>query len=280
MIITMSRNKTKASRKPTMASLADKYDLYLKSVQSPETEIHFINRVYRHEYGRPARELHEDFCGTFAVCCAWVKGKSGRRAIAVDIDPEPLAWGRQHNLSQLSPAAQQRIQLLQQDACTVRGPKADAVAAQNFSFCIFKQRDQLRRYFLAAYQNLKNRGVLVLDMMGGPEAFEEGLEDVHRYKGFTYVWDQHRFDPITHHATCFIHYRFRDGSEMRRAFRYDWRVWTIPEIRELLIEAGFKRADVYWEGTDSETGEGNDVYRRCEHAASDPAWIAYLVAVK
>ena len=77
-----------------------------------------------------------------------------------------------------------------------------------------------------------------------------------------------------------IHFRFKDGSALSRAFQYDWRLWTLPEIRELLIEAGFERADVYWEGTDKETGEGTDVYRRREHAESDPAWIAYVVGVK
>jgi hypothetical protein len=46
------------------------------------------------------------------------------------------------------------------------------------------------------------------------------------------------------------------------------------------LEAGFRRADVYWEGTDSKTGKGNDVYRRREHAESDPAWVAYVVGVK
>ncbi len=26
---------------------------------------------------------------------------------------------------------------------------------------------------------------------------------------------------------------------LRRAFRYDWRLWTIPELAEMLEEAGF-----------------------------------------
>ena len=263
-----------------MASRADRYDLYLKSVQEPDHEATFINRVYRQEFGRPPKSLREDFCGTFAVCCSWVRGKPQRRAIGVDLDPEPLAWGRKHNLVKLPEASQSRVELLQEDVRAVCGPKVDAVAAQNFSFCIFKQRDELRKYFRAAYRNLRPQGVMVLDQMGGPETLEEEHEDVHRQKGFTYVWEQHSFDPITHDITCFIHFRFRDGSAIRRAFRYDWRLWTIPEMRELLAEAGFRRTDVYWEDTDSETGEGNDVYRRREHAESDSAWIAYIVGIK
>ena len=26
---------------------------------------------------------------------------------------------------------------------------------------------------------------------------------------------------------------------LRRAFRYDWRLWTVPELREMLLAAGF-----------------------------------------
>jgi len=277
----MSRNRSKKKRqKETLASQADKYDLYLQSVQEPDHEARFLNRIYKDAYGRPARILREDFCGTFAVCCSWVRGRPKRKAIGVDIDPEPLEWGKRHNLKKLSEKAQRRLELIQDDVRSVTGPKADVVAAQNFSFCIFKTRDTLRAYFASAMQNLKPEGVLLLDMMGGPETLEEDTEDVHQQKGFKYIWEQNRFDPITHHTTCFIHFRFKDGSELEQAFRYDWRLWTIPELRELLLEAGFRESWVYWEGTDRKTGEGNDVFRRRDHAESDPAWIAYIVGVK
>ena len=282
----MAAGKRGAARKPTrqrsktMAALADKYDLYLKSVQSPEFEVDFFRRAYLREFGRPPKVLREDFCGTAAVCCQWVNRHPERSAVGVDIDPAPLEWGRAHNLAAISPAARKRVRLLQTDARRVVGPKADVVAAQNFSYYYFKTRDDLRRYFRAAYRNLTRRGILVLDALGGSEVMEEGHQEVKRMRGFRYVWDQHRFDPITHHCRFYIHFRFPDGSEKRRAFAYDWRLWTLPEIRELLTEAGFARSDVYWECTDSETGEGNDVYRRRTHAESDPAWVAYVVAVK
>ena len=56
---------------------------------------------------------------------------------------------------------------------------------------------------------------------------------------------------------CHIHFSFPDGSKIKKAFTYDWRLWTLPEIRELLLEAGFQRATVYWEGTNEETEEGD-----------------------
>ncbi len=71
----------------------------------------------------------------------------------------------------------------------------------------------------------------------------------------------------------------KDGSRIRRAFAYDWRLWILPEVRDLLLEAGFTGVEVYWEGTDGETGEGNNIFTRRERAIDDPAWIAYIVAI-
>jgi len=120
---------------------------------------------------------------------------------------------------------------------------------------------------------------MVMDMMGGPECLEEDREDTRDMGRFTYVWEQARFDPITHDALFHIHFRFKDGSEWPRAFTYDWRFWTIPEVREVLAEAGFSRSHVYWEGTD-EDGEGDNNWKKATWAHSEPAWIAYIVAVK
>jgi cyclopropane fatty-acyl-phospholipid synthase-like methyltransferase len=263
-----------------MAALADKYDLYQRSVQSPECDVGFFLRTFKTYYGRPPLVLREDFCGTAAVCCEWVESHKDRRAIGVDLDPEPLSWGKKHNLARLSDEARARVSLLEADVRAVRGPKADVIAAQNFSFYLFLTREGLREYFRAAHRNLAREGIMVLDMLGGPECMEDDLEEVRGFRSFKYVWEQARFDPITHDCRFHIHFRFPDGSEMRRAFTYDWRLWSIPEVRELLAEAGFRLADVYWEGTDSKTGKGNDRYRRRTHAESDPAWVAYLVAVK
>ena len=268
------------NKSKSLKSKADRYDLYLKSVQAPDVEIPFFNRVYRKEYGRSPVVLREDFCGTFAVCCEWVKSRADRLAVGVDIDPEPLQWGRQNNLEAIKPVQQKRIELLQLDVRKVMGRKADVLSAQNFSFWIFKSRKELLKYFHAAYANMAPHGVFVLDMMGGSETIEEGHIDTTSCKGFDYVWEQARFDPITHDCTFYIHFHFKDGSEMNRAFVYHWRFWTIPEVREVLLEAGFKRADVYWEGTDLETEEGNGVYTRRKQAPSEPAWISYIVAVK
>ena len=48
----------------TQAQLADKYELYEKSVQQPDADVALVTRIYRNRYERPPRSLREDFCGT------------------------------------------------------------------------------------------------------------------------------------------------------------------------------------------------------------------------
>jgi hypothetical protein len=178
----------------------------------------------------------------------------------------------------LGPERASRVKLVEGDVLEVGGEPVDVTAAFNFSYFLWKTRDELRRYFERARASLLPEGLFVLDAYGGADAQRPSLER-RKVEGFTYVWDQHSFDPISHHVTNFIHFEFSDGSKLRRAFRYDWRLWTIPELRELLGEAGFRRTEVYWEGTDADTGEGNGVFRKRERAPEDPAWICYLAAL-
>ena len=49
--------------------------------------------------------------------------------------------------------------------------------------------------------------------------------------------------------------------------------------RELLVEAGFKKADAYWEGTDDDD-EGNGEFVKSASEENEDAWIAYVVGVK
>ncbi|MEX0654137.1 MAG: class I SAM-dependent methyltransferase [Phycisphaeraceae bacterium] len=273
------RKKHKRTGNGTLtAATADKYKLYQKAVQEPEHEVAFFDRIYRSMFKRTPKLLREDFCGTFAICCAWAK-KRGRTALGVDLDPEPLEWGRKHNLAKLPEEAQQRVTIYEQDVRKVNGFKAEVLSAQNFSFWIFHTRKELLDYFKAAHRNLAKEGILVMDMMGGPECLEEEHTDERNLNGFTYVWEQARFNPITHSGTWNIHFEFPDDTRMEKAFTYDWRFWSIPEVRELLEEAGFSSSHVYWEGTDKH-GDGDGVWRKTTNANSDPAWIAYIVAAK
>ena len=264
-------------RKGSQAERADKYVLYQRAVQEPEADLEFFEEVFAERYGRKPRDLREDFCAAAYTACTWVARHPENRAWGVDLDPEPLAWGREHNAADLSPDALSRLHLVEGDVREVGDLKVDVVAAQNFSYCIFKTRAELRRYFEAVRAGLRDQGVFVLDIFGGPEAQMEAEEETeYEDEGFAYVWDQQRYDAITNEIRCAIHFRFPDGSVIEEAFLYDWRLWTIPELKELLLEAGFSAAEAYWEGTDDE-GEGNGEFTQTASAENEDAWIAYVV---
>ena len=287
----MARPKSKSPKPRSPRSgkpeRPDKYVLYSKAVQAPDFEVDFFDRVFKKHRGRKPVLLREDFCGTAAVCCEWVQRKgpgkgpdrSPRRAIGVDLDPEPLQWARDNLLPKLKEPQRDRIELRLDDVRQRHHDHADVLAAQNFSFFCFKTRDELRRYFQAAHANLADDGLMVLDMMGGAECFKEDHADRTKKDGFTYIWEEKRFDPITHDCRFAIHFKLPGRKTWKNVFQYDWRFWTMPEVRELLIEAGFAQTIVYWEGTTSE-GEGDGKFRPRQRAAADPAWIAYIVALK
>jgi SAM-dependent methyltransferase len=269
----VARNKRR-----TMADKADIHELYEKSVQNVEHEVEFLQTTFREIRGRTAYLFREDFCGTASTSCQWVRQGGEYQAIGVDIDPSVLEWGRQNRVSRLSAADQARVRLIEGDVMSTDTPPVDVLAAFNFSYFIFDTRDKLRAYFERAYAALKDDGVFFVDLFGGPEAQQE-LKEKTKYKRFTYVWHQAEFHPVSNYIRCHIHFRFKDGSKIKKAFTYEWRLWSAPEIREVLGEAGFGKTTLYWEGED-EDGEGNGEFTPDEEGEADLAWIAYIVAEK
>jgi SAM-dependent methyltransferase len=265
----------KKTKKPETAT-RDRYRLYEIAVQSPEHDIPFIDDVFKKKNGRIPRLLREDFCGTAFLSAQWVKKRPDNRAVAIDHDPAILEWGRAHNARPLGNAAA-RLKLLQTDVRSVHDSKADVATALNYSYFVFKERRHLFDYFRNIRRGLDPAGIFVLDIFGGWET-QMGMKDATPHDGFTYYWEQSEFDPITHRARFNIHFELDGGEKLQNAFSYDWRMWSIPEVTDALSEAGFERIDVYWEGIDPETGEGDGVFRPIKKAKSSPGWNAIIVA--
>lgn len=257
----------------------DKHAFYQQAVQCVEAEIDFVTETFRQLRQRPAVSLREDFCGTAQTTCEWVKRGDDHQGYAVDFDPLVLQWGEQNNVSRLDQEQQQRLHLINDDVLQVDTPQMDMVLAMNFSYFIFMTRTEMGRYFQSVHQSLATDGVFFLDAFGGYEAAKE-LTEERDCDGFTYIWEQASFNPITAAMQCYIHFVTDDGVRMDRAFSYFWRLWTLPEITELLTESGFAQVDVYWEGTDQETGEGNDTYTATREGTADAGWVCYIVAQK
>jgi len=269
----------KPGKKRTQAQRADRHVLYQDSVQDVEAEINFVEEIWKELRKRPASRLREDFCGTANTACEWVRRGEDHEALGVDLDTEVLDWGRQHNLSKLKPQQRARVRLLEANVLEARKDKVDIVLAMNFSYWIFKERAEMLRYFRAVHAGLVKDGILFMDAYGGYDAPKE-LEETRDCDGFTYIWEQASFNPIDSHMQCYIHFEMPDGSRLDRAFSYYWRLWTLPELREILLEAGFTKVTVYWEGTDEKTGEGDGNYLPATVGDADPGWVCYITAEK
>ncbi len=259
------------------AANADRHWCYELSVQNTEMEVEFMDRVFLGEYGRWPELMREDFCGTALMCADWVQTRPTNRALGVDLDGPTLEWGRENNLAPLGEAAD-RVTLIQDDVRKVLEPQADIIAATNFSWWGLKTRAQLLEYTKLAHASLRDEGMLLMDCYGGPEAQIPQIEEKD-VEGFAYLWDQDDFNPITNETLCKIHFRFPDGSRMDEAFVYDWRIWTLAEVRDVLKDSGFRKVVVYWEGAD-EDGEPNGIFLPDNKGDLAPAWVAYILAFR
>ena len=272
--------KKQKNKKPRLtAKNADRHVLYEKSVQSVEPEIDFVDETFSARRGRIARYLREDFCGTGNTSCEWVRRRPGNYAIGVDLDSEVTEWGKQNHIAKLSEEQQTRIGLLNENVLEVSTQPQDVILAMNFSYFIFNTRELMCRYFKNVHAALIEDGIFFLDCFGGYDAYRE-MKEKTPYKDFTYVWEQATFNPITHDMRCHIHFKFNDGSWLKPAFTYEWRLWSLPEIQELLREAGFNNVTVHWQGWDEDEEEGNGEFTPVTDADADAGWIAYITAEK
>lgn len=271
-----AKNKNKTTTKPPKGF--DKYDYYIRSVQSPESDVEFFDKTFKELKGKEALTFREDFCGTHSISCEWIKLNPKKKSVGVDLDPEPIKYGEKFYQAQLNDEQLNRLEIYEANVLDPNLPKADIVSASNFSYYLFKKRKDLLEYFKAAYKNVKKDGIFIVDSFGGSKC-QEANEEETEHEDFSYYWDQDSFDPITNEAMFYIHFQPHGQAKVEKCFQYDWRMWTLPEIREVMEEAGFKETLVYWEGSD-EDGEGNGEFVQSEQGEECEAWIAYVVGVK
>ena len=261
------------------------YVLYSAATQAVESDLSFARRVYRRLNGKEPRRLREDFCGTARLACAWAGQGEDHAAWGVDVDAGALHWGDRHYRQPMGSAAE-RVHLVRGDVRRARTPPADLLLALNFSYFVFKDRRTLGGYLRHARAALAPGGILVLDIFGGTRAITATCEqktirgahgpDGRPLKPFRYIWEHAHFDAVTHHVLCHIHFKLHDGTRLKKAFTYDWRLWTIPEIRELMREAGFRSSRVYTHGWTAE-GNSNGVFREVKRFDNELGWLGYVV---
>ena len=266
--------KAKASRELTTEL---KHKLYEKSVQNHMADIEFIEEEFEKLRGRAPRTLREDFGGTGAMACDWIKRHKDNKAWGIDLDPEPVEYGKGRHYPKLNEEQKTRMSYVMGNVLEPRKFKADVVVGFNFSYFIFKKRKDLLKYFQEAYNGLEKDGVFFVDIFGGTECFQEMVEET-EFDKHSYFWDCHDYNPLTNEALYYIHFK-KDGVKYEKAFTYDWRHWTVREVTELMEEAGFSKVQTYWEGED-EDGDGDGVFTVSEKEENCESWVIYIAGLK
>jgi hypothetical protein len=228
----------------------DRHDLYERVVQSPEKVVRFLRDLHG---GSPLR-LGEDFSGTAAVSRAWVRLVPGGSATAVDLDADALERA----------AGVESVELRLGDVRDATDPgrdPADVIFAGNFSIGEIGERGELVEYLRRTRARLRGGGIFVCDTYGGPSSLRTGaIERSHWIEGgarILYVWEQREVDPATGRVVNAMHFRVEKDGEIvesiEDAFVYRWRLWSVPELRDAMAEAGFEETDVRGELWSSES---------------------------
>ena len=256
-----------------------KFKLYEASVQSAAWQMRYLPLFHKKFTGKMATAMREDFCGTGQIACEWVKKSPEHRAVGLDLDVITLEYADRVNRGALTEAQRERVSFLRQDVLKPTREKFDVIGAHNFSFYVFHDRKTLLRYAKSAYASLKQKGTFFLEMAGGPEfitpvSVTEKV-DVPGVGKAKYTWEQHPGDPVTKLSDYSIHFRLPGGKILADAFTYHWRLWEIREVREILIEAGFRDTAVLWP-----TDETMTEYVQVENGDDCEVWLAYVVGIR
>jgi len=260
-----------------------RHALYELCVQSTKHVVPFLRAVHQNA----PTMLGEDFAGTAALSHRWVNHVEGGSAVAVDLDGEAL----RHR------GEDERIESVQGDVLACSLP-ADVLFVGNFSIGYLHTRAALVAYLRHALSRLEPGGVFVCDTYGGESAFLIGEvhrdhyiagDDLpealvpHRGKRVRYTWEQREADPLTARVTDVCSFRVIDGRgtielELPDAFVYRWRLWSVPEIREALDEAGYASVEVYDKTAEAIDQDGNAYVRPVEDGSElDDSFIVMVV---
>ena len=262
----------------------DRFRLYEACVQSPGYDARMLAAIHGGSGRLAPRILGEDFCGSAALSRAWVDLHPKNTAIAVDRDRETIEAaialsGEPFDRSRPglssngeAPSAggsaddaggpRSAMTFVLADVLRApRSPRPDVLCALNYSIGEWHTRADLSRYLRVARKRVAPCGVFIADLYAGTESMLTGdthrLIDLPPWGRVRYTWEQRHADPLTGLVENAIHFhlgaskaraqarRHAPSLELRDAFVYRWRLWGIPELREAMLEAGFRSTQVY-----------------------------------
>lgn len=246
-------------------------DLYEIAVTDPPRLARFLRALHP---GNP-RVLGEDFSGAAPLSIAWTQLGPRMRAIAVDLDKQTLAYY----------GKQPRFTTQARDVMKATA-KADIIAATNFPIMYWHTRADLLRYLRHVRTRLNKGGLFVADLYGGAIAHTVCRQQrrITLAPGVVlhYTWDQQVVEEVAARVVNAIHFRLtRRGHPpliIRNAFTYDWRMWSIPELRDAMLEAGFLTTEVHDTLGGAVDQDGTLYARPLSTDRLDRDWVVYVVA--
>lgn len=220
-----------------------RFDLYELCVQAPSMSAKFVDALL----GGEASVIGEEFCGPASIAREYVALGGGRRAVATDMDAEPLEHARARAGEELDASLRGHLSFSRCDVMEETS-RVRALIALNFAVCEMRGRDALVAYLRHAHQRLEGGGVYVADLYGGENAMAEGSAEVVFETGegdILYEWRQVAANPLTGLVSNEIHFELPDGTRIERAFAYEWRLWSPAELADAFREAGFDSVEFH-----------------------------------
>jgi SAM-dependent methyltransferase len=219
----------------------EKHSLYQKSVQNPKREVEFYRKVYRLIFKSLPVYFREDFCGTALLSCEWVKNNVCNQALGIDIDKDTLEWGHENNINNLS-SGSDRIKLINQNVLQPFDPKQkfDIICSMNYSHFLLNKRSELVKYFSNVRRNI-NRGLFIIDFYGGLHTYSEHR---HNNQSDFYEFHNEQMNILDNVSNSHLRYKTKEGK-LETLFTYNFRVYSIIELREALEDSGFDNFKIY-----------------------------------
>jgi len=277
----VGRQRSSSSKQAKAAPAVTALDLYELCVTEPVRLIRFLDAAH----GRKPKILREDFSGSGALARSWAASHRSRSSIAVDIDPGVLELA----------AAQQRVSPEVADAKRSKS-RADIITATNFPIGYQHSRAALLQYLRNAKKSLEPGGIFVCDLYGGRDAFSPGkiiqmlrAPNAAPWHGelVEYTFEQRVADPLSGLVLDALHFRVwaksnksrKPNFELRDAFVYHWRLWSLSELTDALKEAGFRSVEIHDRLGDAIDSSGKLRLRPVStENPLDENWVVYVVA--
>lgn len=277
------------SHKKTMAMMADKHECYQLAVQDARTEVRNLVNIFSElSLATCAMQriaptiLLEDFCGTALLCREWVTKFPLRKAYGIDLDADVLEYSRKKLADN---SLVDSVHLIHGDVlCSKLGtrPPPHIIVAFNYGICYFHRFAILVEYFKRCKNILAPGGLFICDLFNAVAAEGSGNLGYRKNCGaFDYIFEQSNIDLISNTCYCHISFKFKDGSWMKRAFSYHFRMWTLAEVRDAMLEAGFVKVDFFLSYDDGESGSDEKTYVHMSQKITgvNRSWSAYITGI-